>query len=447
MRLDEIIRVFVAERLLFFPSGDFVIPRLEAFEFVAFDALEAFLGEEFVGALEGVFDVAQDGQRDDFVFVQLGVVDVDVDDRAVLGEFLHLAGHAVVETNSDGEKQVGFVHGVVGIDGAVHAEPFERERVRLGKATDTHQRGGHGNLGALDKLEKFGRGVGRDDAAAAIDHGIARLLDQADHFEQLLVRGALVGIVTAQRDRLGENRLDLLVLDVFRQIDDDRAGAAGGGDVERFFDHARDVMDVPDEIAVLHDRQGHAEEVGFLECSAADHFLRHLTGHGDDRNRIHECVGQAGDEVGRTGSGSGHAKPHFAGGARITFGRKNTALLMARQDGADFFGTRKCLMDRHARPAGISEDRVGAFQFETANEDLGTIHQFGTLLGRGRSAGIGGGNTHPALIPDRALLRNPWPRTSTGAAARANQIPCPNFIGGPSPCCWPVGWSDICWDA
>ena len=380
LRLDGVVGVFVAERLLFFPRRDFVIPGLEPREFGAGDAFEAFLGQEFVGALERVFHVAEDGQRDDFVFVQLGIVDVDVDDGPVLGEFFHLAGHAVVETHADGEKQVGFVHRIVGIDAAVHAEPFERKRMRLGEAADAHERGGHGDLGALDKFEQLGCGVGRDDAAAAINHRIARLLDQADHFEQLLVGRALVRIVTPERDGLGEDRLDFLVLDVFRKVDDHRARAAGGGDVESFFDDARDLVDVPDEVAVFDDRQGHAEEIGFLERAASDHVLRHLTGDGDDRHGIHERVGQAGDQVGRAGSGSGHTEADFAGGTGVALGGKHPALLMARKDGADLFRTRKGLVDGHARPAGIGENGVGPLEFEAADKDLRAVHQLGVLL-------------------------------------------------------------------
>ena len=197
------------------------------------------------------------------------------------------------------------------------------------------------------------------------------------------------------------------------------------------FDHARDLVDVPNEVAVFHDRQGHAEEIGLLERAAADHFLRHLAGNGDDRNRIHEGIGQAGDKIGCAGAGGGHAEAHFSGSARVAFGRKNAALFMAGKDCADLFGARKCLMDRHARPAGISENGVGTLELETADKELGSVQKLGALLGRGGSAGIGGGDTHYALIAECALLRNLWSRASTEMSGRVNQKPCRKFIGGP----------------
>ena len=69
----------------------------------------------------------------------------------------------------------------------------------------------------------------------------------------------------------------------------------------------------------------------------ADHRLGHLAGDGDQRHGIHVGVGDAGDEVGRAGAAGGHADARPAGGAGVAFGGKRAALLVARQDRADFF--------------------------------------------------------------------------------------------------------------
>ena len=69
------------------------------------------------------------------VLVDLGGVDVDVDDLAVLGELAELAGHAVVEPDAEGEQQVGVVDRVVGVDRAVHPEHIERQVMVAREAT------------------------------------------------------------------------------------------------------------------------------------------------------------------------------------------------------------------------------------------------------------------------------------------------------------------------
>lgn len=119
---------FVGEGVGAAPGVDLVEPGLEGF------AGSVFGLDDLVEAGEGVADVAEDGEVDGFVFVEFGGVDVDVDDGAVFAEFGDFAGDAVVEADADGEEEVGFVDGVVGVDGAVHAEPFEGEGVVLGKA-------------------------------------------------------------------------------------------------------------------------------------------------------------------------------------------------------------------------------------------------------------------------------------------------------------------------
>ena len=95
----------------------------------------------------------------------------------------------------------------------------------------------------LDELAQFVRGVGRDDAAARIDQ---RPLGFPDH-----LRGAadLAGVafgedlVAGQVDRGDRLVVALRLEDVLGDIDQHRAGAAGGGDVERFVDDLRQFVD------------------------------------------------------------------------------------------------------------------------------------------------------------------------------------------------------------
>ena len=54
-------------------------------------------------SLKRVFDIAEHRQFDDFVLVQFRKVDVDVDDRAVLGKFLDLSGDPIVKTNAQAQ--------------------------------------------------------------------------------------------------------------------------------------------------------------------------------------------------------------------------------------------------------------------------------------------------------------------------------------------------------
>ena len=122
-----------------------------------------------VDRLEERLHVGVDRDVGGLVLVDLRGVDVDVDDLAVLGELRELARHAVVEPHAEGQQQVGLADRDVRVDGAVHAEHAERQVMVAGDRAQALQGHGDGDLGLLDELAKLLVGVGRRDAAAAVD--------------------------------------------------------------------------------------------------------------------------------------------------------------------------------------------------------------------------------------------------------------------------------------
>ena len=135
-----------------------------------------------------------------------------------LAKFLDLAGHPVIEAHADREQQVGFVDGVVRIHRAVHAEPFEGKRVRLGKAADAHQRGRHVESACARRIRCNSADASPlDDAAAAVNHRLLRLPDEPDQFVDLTSSAFRTRVVTAELHLARVNRLRLAHLDVLRE--------------------------------------------------------------------------------------------------------------------------------------------------------------------------------------------------------------------------------------
>ena len=263
---NDVFTLLVAERVILHPRRDLGVPRLVVGR--------SELRGEFVEAGEGVFDVARDRELDALVLVVLGSVDVDVDDLGGNGEFIGVAGDAVVEACGEAEEQVALIDGPVAVGGAMHAEPVHGKRMGFGKSADAHEGGGDRDIYFLGEGFEFGAGLGRNDTAANVEHGFFRGRDQGEDFLELLV--ARARDVTERRitklDRGGENGLELRLLNILRNINDDRAGATAAGQVEGLFEDARQVVHVHHEIGVFHDRQRHAVEVGFLERHLADVF-------------------------------------------------------------------------------------------------------------------------------------------------------------------------------
>ena len=180
-----------------------------------------------------VLGVADDRDQRGDVLADLRRVHVGVDDLRVRRERLELAGHAVVEARAEVDEQVALVHGVVGRDRAVHAEHAHGELVGLGERAERHERRGHRQPAQLRELEDLGGGVGGDGAPAQVEHGPLRLVDGLGRGADLLDVPLERRLVAGQVDRVGVVVGELAVGDVDRDVDDHRAGPAGGGDVER----------------------------------------------------------------------------------------------------------------------------------------------------------------------------------------------------------------------
>ena len=148
--------------------------------------------------------------------------------------------------------------------------------------------------------------------------------------------------------------------DVLGDIDEDGAGASGGGDVEGFVDDLGELVEVLDEIVVLGAGAGDAEGVGFLEGVAADELAGDLAGDGDDGDGVHHGVDEAGDEVGGAGAGGGAADADLAGGAGVAFGGEGGVLLVADEDVADVVVV-EGVVEGEGDAAGVAEEAIDAF--------------------------------------------------------------------------------------
>ena len=151
-------------------------------------------------------------------------------------------------------------------------------------------------------------------------------------------------------------------------------GPAVRGDVERLVQDARQVLDPAHEIIVLGAIAGDAGRVAFLERVRADQMGRHLAGDADERDRIHQRVGEAGDRVGRAGAGGDEQHADLAGRARVAFGGVRGALLVAHQDVADLVLAEERVVDRQHRAAGIAEHVLDALVLQRLDDHFGAGH-------------------------------------------------------------------------
>ena len=163
---DGVVPVGKAKGFLFTPAFDLPDPLGKAS-----GLLSRILVDQGEQSLERPTHVADDGDVGRLVLVDLGRIDVDVDDLAVTGKLADLARHAIVEAHAQGKEEVGVVNGVVGVDGTVHSQHLQAQEMLAGKPAQPHEGQRHGNAHFLREFLQKRGGSGGNDTTAGVDDG------------------------------------------------------------------------------------------------------------------------------------------------------------------------------------------------------------------------------------------------------------------------------------
>ncbi|MND73429.1 hypothetical protein D3C80_650030 [compost metagenome] len=262
------------------------------------------------------------------------------------------------------------VHRQVGGVAAVHAQHADELAVGTREGAEAHQ-------GVGDRQVEHLRQLGELLGCATHDHATAGVHDRALGGQQHLGSLADLAGVAADRRAVG-TQLDLFRVAVFellgrvahvlRNVDHHRAGTAGLGDVEGLLDHLGDFRGMLDDEAVLHDRAGDTDHVGFLEGVGTDHVARHLAGQDHHRNGVHVGGGDAGDGVGRARAGSHQHHTGLAGGAGVAVGHMGSSLFMTDQDVGHVVFLEQGIVDMQEGTARVPVDVLNAFVTQRADD-------------------------------------------------------------------------------
>ena len=283
-------------------------------------------------------------------------------------------------------RSVGLLDGVVRGHRAVHAHHPQRQGRGLGEGAQAHEGGADGDVVGLGDGAQERAGAGDDGAAADVEHGAMGLVDGVGQAGDLRGRRLDGGVVGPHRDVLHVGLQGDGLLDVLRDVDEDGAGLAGGGDEEGLGDDARDLVHRAHQVVVLGDAAGDARVVGLLEGVRADESAAHLAGDDDQRHAVHHGGGQAGHGVGGAGAGGDDGAPHAARGAGVTVGHVDAALLMAREHHAQR-RTVELVEEVDGRAARIPEDDLDAVVEEAVDDALCAGAALRRLI-RGHASGV-----------------------------------------------------------
>ena len=320
--------------------------------------------------------IADDRDIDAHILVDGRAVDIHMDLLRARRESVEPPGDAVVEARADADHHIAIMHGVVGLEGAVHAEHAEPLLVGGRIGAEPHEGRGDGVAGQAHDLAQAlaGDGPRIDDAAAGIEDralGRRHKLDGSRDGGLVAFDRRPVALVLGVRQ---PGIVAFSELNVLRDVDDDGPRPSRARDVERLVHDGRELVHVLDQIIVLRAGPRDADRVAFLERVVADEVSRHLSRDAHDRNGIHQRVGQAGDGIGRAGTRGHQHHADLAGGAGIAFGRMDGALLMTNQDVLDPVLLKQRIVNRQHGAARIAEDMLDALVGERFEDDLGACH-------------------------------------------------------------------------
>ena len=149
------------------------------------------------------------------------------------------------------------------------------------------QSGGDRRLQALGQAPHRIGCLGDERAVAGQDHRPLRGVERRRHLHDHVAVALFGDLVAGDVHLLIRAVAHRCLAHVLGHVDQYRTGPPGGGDVVRLAHDARDGVGLLDQIAVLYDRHGDAEDVRLLEGVLAKHAGDLLAGDHQHRHRVH----------------------------------------------------------------------------------------------------------------------------------------------------------------
>ena len=250
-----------------------------------------------------------------------------------------------------------------------------------GENPQAHHGAYHRNILVLHKgPHRLSGTCAQMDAAAHADNGPFGSLELFDHFFDLDGVTNDSGLIGADADRLRIDEFaDLRVLHIDRDINEDRSAAAGAGNVKGLLHDPRDIRSLAHDIAEFYKRFAGTGDIHLLEDVAPHETAVDLSGDADQRNAVGKGRGNAGDQIGRTGTAGGDSDADFSRDPCIAAGFMGCVLLLPHQDGLNI-GIQDTVKERSDGHARIAEDVFHALQLKTFHDCICRYHLYSSEI-------------------------------------------------------------------
>ena len=285
-----------------------------------------------------------------------------------------VANHAVVKSCTNRQQHIAMLHGHVGLVGAMHAGHANELLVCGWIGTQTHQGVGDGGTEQLDQTVQLSRCVRENHAATRVDHWALGLQQHLNRFLDLALM-PLDHRCVGSHGNLGTSRRILAMgdRDVLGNIDQDRSGTPGAGDVEGLAHRFCKILDITYQEVVLDTGTRDPNGVTLLERILADRMRGDLPTDDHHRDGVHVGGGDTRHRIGHARTTGDQTDPYLVGGACVGISSVHGSLLMANQDMLEFLLFVDGVVDVKHRATGITEDMFNALFGKATHDDVCAI--------------------------------------------------------------------------
>ena len=184
------------------------------------------------------------------------------------------------------------------------------------------------------------------------------------------------GLVAADVDLLGILVAAQSLLNILGDVHNNRSGLAGAGDVKGLFDNAAQILPAADGDGVLGDAAGDANNIHFLEGVISDQIEGNLSGEADQRHAVVVGRGDAGDQVGGSGTAGDQTDADPARGTGVAVGRVDQPLLVAGKHHFNFPVIVKRVEEIDGLASRIAEKEIHAFCLQRFDKQFCSFYLF-----------------------------------------------------------------------
>ena len=291
-------------------------------------------------------------------------------DLLIFGKEARRSDSSVANSCADEDKRVALADSVVGGLYAVHTEHTHIKRVVGREKAYAHHCRNCGDTRLFGKSDKLVRSVGGKNTAACADK---RFLGSFESLCDLLHLHSVAlesGLVSPHRNIFNGFILDDSLLNIDRNIYQDRTFSARSCNMESLLEDPWEVACVLDKVAVLNERHRRARNVRFLENVAADLVCGDLTRDADYRDTVGISGCYRSNKISCARSRCGNTYSRLVGDPCIAVGGMTCVCFMPYEDMV-YIAFVKLIIERADSSSGITEDDFDTLLLQALDHGFG----------------------------------------------------------------------------